>query len=201
MAEDFQTRIEIVSAARSRFRRFGYAKTAMQEIAEDCGMSAANIYRHYENKQAIAAVVVEADLARLYEACHGAIAAAGPHLLPQLTALFEAIIDTTRRQIKQTPLLFELGMAVTREMPALRLRVLGEVREMLRVIVHSARARGEIREGDATHDADLILLAGAPFVLPWLLRNQPFGDPRGKVAPLMACLVAGLAAPQILVTH
>ena len=195
MAEELQTQAEIVTAARSRFRRFGYAKTSMQEIAEDCGMSAANIYRFYENKQAIAAVVVEADLDRLYEACRQAVKAAGPHLVAQLTALFEAIIDTTRRQIKQTPLLFELSMAVTREMPALRLQVLAEVRRMLTGIMEAAQARGEVRGGDAAGDADLILLAGAPFVMPWLLRNQPFGDPRNKVAPLMTCLVAGLAAP------
>ena len=195
MAEGLQTQAEIVTAARSRFRRFGYAKTSMQEIAEDCGMSAANIYRFYENKQAIAAVVVEADLARLYEACRQAVETAGPHLVAQLTALFEAIIDTTRRQIKQTPLLFELSMAVTREMPALRLQVLAEVRRMLTGIVEAAQGRREIRGGDAAGDADLILLAGAAFVMPWLLRNQPFGDPRNKVAPLMTCLVAGLAAP------
>ncbi len=200
MADDFQTRSEIVSAARSRFRRFGYAKTSMQEIAEDCGMSAANIYRYYENKQAIAAVVVEADLERLYDACHAAVEGAGPPVAARLTALFEAIIDTTRRQIKQTPLLFELSMAVTREMPALRLQVLGEVRRMLTDIVEAAQVRGELREGDPARDAELILLAGAPFIMPWLLRNQPFGDPRNKVAPLMTCLVAGLAAPQPITT-
>ena len=201
MAEELQTQAEIISAARSRFRRFGYAKTSMQEIAEDCGMSAANIYRYYENKQAIAAVVVEADLDRLYDACQRAVEAAGPHLVTQLTALFEAIIDTTRRQIKQTPLLFELSMAVTREMPALRLQVLGEVRRMLTAIMQAAQARGEFREGDAADHAELILLAGAPFVMPWLLRNQPFGDVRNRVAPLMACLVTGLATPQTITTH
>lgn len=195
MAEELQTQAEIVTAARSRFRRFGYAKTSMQEIAEDCGMSAANIYRFYENKQAIAAMVVEADLDRLYEGCRQAVETAGPHLVAQLTALFEAIIDTTRRQLKQTPLLFELSMVVRREMPALRLQVLAEVRRMLTGIVGAAQGRGEIRRGDAAGDADLILLAGAAFVMPWLLRNQPFGDPRNKVAPLMTCLVAGLVAP------
>jgi AcrR family transcriptional regulator len=200
MAEDLQIRSGIVSAARSRFRHFGYAKTSMQEIADDCGMSAANIYRYYENKQAIAAVVVEADLDRLYDACREAVAAAGTPVAAQLTALFEAIIDTTRRQIKQTPLLFELSMAVTREMPALRLQVLGEVRKMLTAIVEAAQGRGEVRGGDPARDAELIMLAGAPFIMPWLLRNQPFGDPRNKVAPLMTCLVAGLAAPQPITT-
>ena len=81
-------------------------------------------------------------------------------------------------------------------MPALRQQVLEEVRRMITAIVQAAQKRGELRAGDVAGDADLILLAGAPFVLPWLLRNQPFGDPRNKVAPLVTCLAAGLAAPQ-----
>lgn len=192
MAENLQT--QILHAARSRFRHYGYAKTAMQEIAEDCGMSAANLYRYYENKQAIAAAVVTADRTQLYEACQREVAQAGPQVAPALTALFGTVIDTTRRQLKQSPLLFELGMAVTREMPALRAQVLGEIRRMIVAIVQAGEARGELPAGDAEGRAEQILLAGAAFVMPWLLLNQPFGDPRDKVGPLMNCLVAGLNA-------
>jgi AcrR family transcriptional regulator len=39
---------KIVAAARARFQRYGYAKTSMQEIAADCGMSAANLYHYYD---------------------------------------------------------------------------------------------------------------------------------------------------------
>ncbi len=193
MADNLQT--QIVSAARSRFRHYGFAKTSMQEIAEDCGMSAANLYRYYESKQGIAAAVIKTDLTQLYDACQEAVALAGPHVAAALTALFGASIDVTRRQIKQAPLLFELSMAVTREMPALRIQVLGEIRRMIREILEAGQARGEIPDGDAAERAELILFAGAPFVMPWLLLNQPFGDPRNKVAPLMHCLVAGLTAP------
>jgi AcrR family transcriptional regulator len=192
MADNLQT--QIVSAARSRFRHFGFAKTSMQEIAEDCGMSAANLYRYYENKQGIAAAVIRTDLRQLYDACQQAVELAGPHVAPALTALFEASIDTTRRQLKQAPLLFELSMAVTREMPALRAQVLGEIRRMITEILQAGQLRGEIPDGNATERAELVLMAGAPFVMPWMLLNQPFGDPRDKVAPLMHWLVAGLTA-------
>ena len=50
---------------------------------------------------------------------------------------------------------------------------------------------------DAKVAGRLILTASAPFVLPWMLRTQPFGNPRAQVEPLITCLVAGLikAAP------
>ena len=46
---------EVVDAALERFLKFGYNKTTMAEIADDNGMSAANLYRYFENKQDIAA--------------------------------------------------------------------------------------------------------------------------------------------------
>ena len=56
-------KLRIITAARSRFKRFGYAKTSMQEIAADCRMSAANLYRYYEGKLAIgSAVVIEVQM-------------------------------------------------------------------------------------------------------------------------------------------
>lgn len=50
-AEEVQK--EILIAAESRFRTFGYNKTTMAEIAQDCKMSTSNLYRFFENKQDI----------------------------------------------------------------------------------------------------------------------------------------------------
>ncbi len=46
---------QILDAAVERFEQYGYGKTTMAEIAKDCGMSAANLYRYFKNKQDIAA--------------------------------------------------------------------------------------------------------------------------------------------------
>ena len=48
-------RHQIRDAAADRFKIYGYTKTTMAEIAEDTGMSAANLYRYFANKQDIAA--------------------------------------------------------------------------------------------------------------------------------------------------
>jgi AcrR family transcriptional regulator len=45
----------ILDAAFKRFIHFGYHKTTMAEIADDAGMSAANLYRYFENKQELVA--------------------------------------------------------------------------------------------------------------------------------------------------
>ena len=43
----------IIDMADIRFRRYGFGKTTMAEIAKDCCMSAANLYRYFKNKQEI----------------------------------------------------------------------------------------------------------------------------------------------------
>jgi len=43
-------RARILAAAGERFSQFGYNKTTMAEIAKDCDMSAANLYRFFKNK-------------------------------------------------------------------------------------------------------------------------------------------------------
>lgn len=54
-AEKQTTAELILEAAVNRFSEYGYNKTTMAEIAEDAGMSAANIYRYYKSKEEIAA--------------------------------------------------------------------------------------------------------------------------------------------------
>ena len=48
-----ETRSRIMEVAEEHFRRVGYAKTAVADIAEALGMSPANVYRFFESKSAI----------------------------------------------------------------------------------------------------------------------------------------------------
>ena len=57
--EKINTAEIILEAAVKRFSEYGYNKTTMAEIAEDAGMSAANIYRYYKSKVEIAAACTQ----------------------------------------------------------------------------------------------------------------------------------------------
>ncbi len=48
-----ETRLRIIEAAEEHFRRVGYAKTAVADIAEALGMSSGNVYRFFPSKSAI----------------------------------------------------------------------------------------------------------------------------------------------------
>lgn len=49
----------IRKAAKKRFSDYGYGKTTMSEIAADVGMSVGNLYRHFENKEALLLTCLE----------------------------------------------------------------------------------------------------------------------------------------------
>jgi AcrR family transcriptional regulator len=183
----------IVTAARKRFQRFGYAKTSMQEIAAACGMSAANLYRFYPGKLAIAAAVAAADQRALLAACDEAVRTAPPNLPDQLIALFLANIEMTQRQIKLSPLLFELRLRVTREKREVRRQFLDEMESRVHAILASRQERGPAELDARETKSRLILMASAPFILPWMMLNEPFGNPRPKVAPLVHALISGLS--------
>ena len=55
MASIEETKDQILKAAEARFIQYGFNKTTMNEIAKDCNMSAANIYRFFKNKNEIVA--------------------------------------------------------------------------------------------------------------------------------------------------
>ncbi len=48
-----ETRDRIITVAEEHFRRIGYAKTTVADIAQALGMSSANVYRFFESKSAI----------------------------------------------------------------------------------------------------------------------------------------------------
>lgn len=54
-----ETRTRILAVAEEHFRRVGYAKTAVADIAAELGMSPANVYRFFASKGAINEAIAE----------------------------------------------------------------------------------------------------------------------------------------------
>lgn len=187
-----ELRVRIVAAARERFLRFGFAKTSMQEIAGACDMSAANLYRFYDGKLAIGMAVALQEQRALLAICDNAVSAAGFEAGDRLVALFQANIAASRRKMKKTPLLFELDMIVAREEQELRRKFLREIEQRILLIMSNGTEANAFESAAIKLRARMILMACAPFVLPWMLLNEPFGNPQSMVEPLIRSLISGL---------
>lgn len=63
------TRARIIETAFALFRRLGFAKTAVADIASELGMSPANIYRFFPSKIAIVQAICQRCLGEVEERC------------------------------------------------------------------------------------------------------------------------------------
>src|SRR5438876_10964890 len=59
------TRARIMDTAEALFRRLGFAKTAVADIASELKMSPANVYRFFSSKNAIIEAISQRSLAEL----------------------------------------------------------------------------------------------------------------------------------------
>lgn len=76
-----ETRLRIVDVAEEHFRRVGYAKTAVADLAEALGMSSANIYRFFASKSAINEAICQRLLAESHVMIDGIVK--GPGTAPE----------------------------------------------------------------------------------------------------------------------
>lgn len=83
-----ETRERILDVADEHFRRIGYGKTAITDIASACGMSAANVYRFFPSKSAICEEIAS----RLLDQCH--------HLLREIAS--EKDVPASERLARMT---------------------------------------------------------------------------------------------------
>src|SRR5262249_56455638 len=67
-AKSDDTRTRIVETADALFRRLGFAKTAVADIAAELRMSPANVYRFFPSKTAIVQAICQRCLSEVEEA-------------------------------------------------------------------------------------------------------------------------------------
>jgi AcrR family transcriptional regulator len=66
-------RTEIIGAARQLFQRFGLLKTTMEDIARAAGKGKSSLYYYYESKDEIFHVVINEDMADVFEQVKAAV--------------------------------------------------------------------------------------------------------------------------------
>jgi AcrR family transcriptional regulator len=72
------TRTRIIETADALFRRLGFAKTTVADIAGELGMSPANVYRFFPSKNAIVEAICRRCLAEVDEKAWAAARSRGP---------------------------------------------------------------------------------------------------------------------------
>jgi AcrR family transcriptional regulator len=195
MSEVPEPRERILKAATDRILHYGYGKTTMAEIAQDCGMSAGNIYRFFPGKIDIA----EAMAAKFDEESQRVslwIAADGRRdPVRKLRDFFAERLDRTFGLFDEHPKLMELARILGEERPAHVAVEQARERELLaRILIEGADAGAFTLLHDPVITADLLQCATMKFRYPQLHSSDGRKELQFELDQLLGLLLDGLAS-------
>ncbi|MCP3936285.1 MAG: TetR/AcrR family transcriptional regulator [Actinomycetia bacterium] len=181
ITERADPRGRLLAAAEVRFRRFGYKRTTIDDVATEAGTGKGSVYLHFDSKQHIYMAVVEESLDRFIDKAGRVLEA--PGTAPQR---LRALVELTAAHYGDDELLHaslfgetDLVEGVVAQMAAERQRE--RICQLLEDVLTTGQTEGTVRAG-----LDPGPVAAVLFELGWALVRS------GLESPDMARLVSSL---------
>jgi len=165
----YEVRARILEVSRERFGHYGYGKTTMAEIAKDCRMSAANLYRFFENKQDIGAGLACQCFAEDEGKLRAALARTDLNAAEKLELFVLETLRHTYDQWSKQPKLNELVQTMSSERADLMYAHRKAKQVMLIGLLTEGIAAGEFDAPNPATAADAILFAITIFDVPFFM--------------------------------
>lgn len=165
-----------MDAAWERFVLYGFGKTTMAEIARDCGMSAANLYRFFKSKQDIGAALARRCLNEKEQRLQAVVDQPGISSAECLHAFALTIFDYMHTQCLGTPRINELIEAISVERPD----IVTQHKQTTQALISNVLAKGKRDKEFAVKDiagtaaaiqAALIIFM-VPYAVHWHTRKE-----------------------------
>lgn len=183
---------QILDAARQRFTRYGFGKTTMAEIARDCGMSASNLYRYFENKGDIGAAMTRRCLGEKATALKAVVDDPEYSAPGKIRQFILANLRYTHNEWSSQPHMSELVDAITGSRPDLVGQHLAQTRSLLKQIIDEGVARGEFEVKDSRATAEAVMAAMFIFDYPNMMGLYPLEVFEQKAVMVADLIVHGL---------
>lgn len=134
---------QILEAASRRFLHYGYGKTTMSEIAQDCSMSTGNLYRYFPSKLDIAEKFVAVLRREHIEQLRGIMEARDKKPREKLREFFLAKFRLAYERFHDRPKAFELSQSLLAERPKVALEWENAEAQILAEILMQGEVSGE----------------------------------------------------------
>lgn len=166
-SEPVETRI--LDIAREHLRKFGAARTTVVGIAQQAGMTHANVYRYFASKEALFEEINASWLrpleARLREAADGADPA-----YDKLERMLLAIYRAYRQKLEDDPAVFDLLIVALDKARGSARKHRARVQSEIQRVVEDGIASGAFAMTDRRRALSLIFDAAHRFIHPLALR-------------------------------
>jgi AcrR family transcriptional regulator len=162
------TRARIMETAEALFRRLGFAKTTVADIAAELRMSPANVYRFFPSKSAIVEAICKRCLSAVEEKAW-AVARSKAPAAQRMERLILEILAYHKENLVTEKRVNELVLAAIEDSWD-TIRAHKEVmRNVTEVILRDGVAAGEFEAVDPRETAELIMLSVVAFTHPLIV--------------------------------
>jgi AcrR family transcriptional regulator len=165
------TRARIMETAETLFRRMGYAKTTVADIASELGMSPANIYRFFPSKTAIVQAMCQRCLSELEEKVW-AVARSRDPASQRLERLELEILAYHKENLLEEQKVNDIVQVAMEESWAAIMAHREVIRTAVELILRDGIEAGEFEPVDPRETSDLIMRAYAGYCHPILLAQS-----------------------------
>ncbi len=146
----------ILEAAVNRFSEYGYNKTTMAEIAKDAGMSAANIYRYYKNKEEIAAACAKDCMCERLDILKSVIRDSTLTAAEKLEKYVLGTLHASQEMLLENKKIDEVVMEITKNRPDLVHNKINNENALITEIIAYGNQTGEFDVDDVIDTAAAI---------------------------------------------
>ncbi|MDH5659710.1 MAG: TetR/AcrR family transcriptional regulator [Gammaproteobacteria bacterium] len=187
-----EIRAQILDAAETRFRTYGFGKTTMAEIAGDINMSTANLYRYYENKLAIGSAMAERCFYERESFLTEIVNRAGLKESERLEIFVLEMLNFMYGQFNNEPKVAELVEVIVTKRPDMVQQKIERDKKLISEILQQGCKSGEFAVDDIEDMSGYVLAAIAQFATPFFMSMFPFEELERLARGVVALILNGL---------
>ncbi len=183
---------QILEAAQLRFTKYGYGKTTMAEIAKDCNMSAANLYRFFENKHDIGANLAYLCLENQSTILNQVVEQNTRSADDRLEDFVLTLLRNNHQQWSDNPHLDEMVNAICLERREIVEQHFQKKQELIANLIIEGNRLGEFNVSDPEQAAEAVFASFTLFDVPFMMSLFPLSELEHKAHQVVQLILAGL---------
>jgi AcrR family transcriptional regulator len=169
--ESDEARARILDAAEKQFRRVGYHRTSVADIAAELGMSPANIYRFFPSRDAITESICGRVVNEVADIA-SAIARTNAPAMEKLDHLMTAVHHHAKMMLIEAKPMHELIAAATQKNRPITKAHIERMVTIFEALIREGVEAGEFDVDDAAEAARAVGSAFMPFFHPILIEHR-----------------------------
>jgi AcrR family transcriptional regulator len=186
-------KVLIIDVAEELFTAQGYRETTIADIAKKAKMSAANLYRHFENKEDIAAACCYRSLERKNNVLREVLEKKRLSAAERLEEFILALLRYTYEETQNRPKMNETIEVVISSRPEVIYAMLSNLQSMIAEILAQGNAQKEFAVENVLVTAETVFASITVFFTPLFMHLYPLPEFERRAHAMAELLVRGLA--------